>query len=643
MEAPTQSQRWYRFGLFEIDLSTGSLFRQGIRVRLQEQPFRVLTILLQNAGETVTREELRDKLWPADTNVEFEGSLNSALKRLRFALGDSADNPIFIETVPKRGYRFIAPISADEEPSVMEAMEEPVSSSSLVLERPVSTSPPLGWQGRYWGAAGILVLVFLGLGWRYSLKSKVTVANVPRVIAVLPFTNNGAGANLDYLRYSIANELVTDLTHARSISVRPFASTSRYASQTVDPVAAGRELRVTHILTGDFLLDKQNLRVNMELVDVARNELIWRDELAVSLQQLVQLDTQLATRTAQGLLPSMNIPGVLFGVHAPQNERAFTLYSRSLGISYDPGPNLTAIKNLEEVAALDSEYAPAWEELAWRYYIDYEYGDGGESSLAKARQAQARVLQLDPNGLGNTITLRAEQGQLNDAYDEAEGLLARRPDSSTAHFEMSFVLRYAGLLNEARRECDAALAIDPGFGPHRSCAYPFILAGDFAQATKYIHLAEGTGYGAMLHMDMDLRTGKTAAAVAESGAVSKAGISFANLIRTFLNHAPATELNKAVADLEADPRSARDSETIYRNAAALSFCGQPEAAIRQLRKAIAGNYCSYPSLDTDPMFDPIRQRPEFAELRQSAIECQQSFIAHRKRFGAAPTLSSERN
>src|SRR5580700_2718464 len=113
----TQFKSTYRFGLFEADLASGELLRQGSRVRVQDQPFRVLTILLERAGEIVSREELQQKLWPADTYVEFDGSLNAALKKLRSALGDSADNPIFIETVPKRGYRFIAPVTFDEEPA----------------------------------------------------------------------------------------------------------------------------------------------------------------------------------------------------------------------------------------------------------------------------------------------------------------------------------------------------------------------------------------------------------------------------------------------------------------------------------------------------------------------------------------------
>ena len=127
-----QSKRSYRFGLFQADLATRALLRQGVRVRLQDQPFQILTILLERTGEIVSREELRQRLWPADTYVEFDGSLNAALKKLRSALGDSADNPIFIETVPKRGYRFIAPVTCEHDASAASG-REPANSESLAL------------------------------------------------------------------------------------------------------------------------------------------------------------------------------------------------------------------------------------------------------------------------------------------------------------------------------------------------------------------------------------------------------------------------------------------------------------------------------------------------------------------------------
>jgi len=635
-----QSKRSYRFGLFEVDLASGELLRQGVRVRLQDQPFRVLAILLEHAGEVVAREELRQRLWPADTYVEFDGSLNAALKRLRSALGDSADNPIFIETVPKRGYRFIAPVTSEVDTEVAEGVENSTTPESLDPIRADEHSSM--WRSLWWVIPAVVVLVLLS-GWRYARRSAPSASAAAKVVAVLPFSNEGAGPDFDYLRYAIANDLVSDLGSTHSVAVRPFASTSRYGSQPADPAGVGKELRVTYVVAGGFLLDDHTLRVNLEVVDVDRNQPVWREEVTASPQDLVALHDRLAVRVAQGLLPAINISNASPDeIPVPKNEQALDLFLHSITVPLDPEPNLTAIKMLQSSVSLDSGYAPAWGELGWRYYIDYHYGNGGQAAVSNALQAYKRQAELDPNVPAVSTTIRVEQGDLNGAYDQAADFLLRRPDVSIAHYSMSYVLRYAGLLDEASQECDKALAIDPGFNVFRSCATPFILSGDYTHALRFTHLDENSGATAMLRTVIALRTGNTAAVFAESGAAAKTGLHFADLARSCLSHAPDEEISKTAAQIEADPRLSLDAEEAYRSAEFLGFCGFGDAALRQLHKAIAGNYCSYPALDKDPLFDPIRRRAEFAELRQAGLKCQKSFQTHRQQAAAGLSVRSEK-
>ena len=628
MRAPAPSKR-YRFGLFEVDPASGELLRKGVRVRVQDQPFRLLTILLEYPGEVVSREELREKLWPADTYVEFDGSLKAALKRLRFALGDDADNPLFIETVPRRGLRFIAPVECEQPVDGAAGAVLPVSVESPALQTAGDRSTSLS-RLRWWMLAAVCIVLLL-LGWRrIARRREPSPPSVRLVMAVLPFSNEGAGPDFDYLRYAIANDLVTDLTHTNSVSVRPFASTSRYASQPVDPETLGKELRVTHVVAGGFLLDKQSLRVTLELVDVAQNQAIWREEITASPKDLVGLHDKLAAQTAQGLLPAMHISNASTAdVPAPKNERALEIFLHSLSISYDPAPNLIGIKQLEESVSLDSGYAPAWAELSRRYSYDFHYGNGGNSAAEKMRAAYKRQAELDPNWPSISAAVRIEEGDLYGAYDQAADFLRRHTDLAEGHFYMSYDLLYAGLLDEAVKECDAARVLDPGNVVLRACAVPFILQGDYAHAQPYIRLEEHSGFGAMLRMTIALRSGNTGAALAESDVASQGGFRFAGLARVCLNHAPEAELRRAAADLEVEP-AWHDGEMSYFNAAVLSYCGQGDAALRELRKAIKANYCSYPAMEKDPLYNPIRQRPEFAELRQEAIQCQQTFLAHRK-------------
>lgn len=641
MQAPTPSNR-YRFGLFEADPASGELLRQGVRIRVQDQPFRLLTILLERSDEVVSRQELREKLWPADTYVQFDGSLKAALRRLRAALGDSAENPIFIETVPKRGYRFIAPVTCVEDSKTSEVAETPASVLSSGSQAMPERHSMLQRRWPLWWAVPALLAICSLAGWRYT-RSRPAASTNPRVIAVLPFTNEGAGPDLDYLRYAIANDLVTDLTHAHWVSVRPFASTSRYTSQPIDLAAMGKELRVTHVLAGGFLLDKQHLRVNLELVDVALNQPIWRDEVIASPQDLVSLHDRLEARAAEGLLPALNISNAQADeIPAPKNEQALDLFLHSLTIPLDPEANQFAVKKLQESVSLDSGYAPAWGELGWRYYVDSHYGSGREAAIAKSLQAYERQSEADPSAAPSVPTMiRAERGDLNGAYDQAVGFVRRRPDLSTAHFGLSYVFRYAGLLDEAGKECDAAFALDPGFNGLRTCANPFIQEGDYAHAARYISLDARFAYSRLM---VQLRTGNTAPILAELTEAAQSGFHEADiqlaLFRACLNHAPQAELSKAATELEDDPVLERDAEPSYMDAEFLAFCGQGDAALRQLQKAIKGNYCSYPAMDKDPLFDSIRQRSEFAELRQAAIQCQQNFLDHREQ--ARATLRASR-
>jgi DNA-binding winged helix-turn-helix (wHTH) protein/TolB-like protein len=636
MEASVLPRRVYRFGLFQVDLDGGKLLRQGVPVKLQEQPLRVLCLLLERPGEIVSREELRQSLWPEGTHVEFDGSLNAALKRLRFAIGDDADNPIFIETVPRRGYRFIAPVEREQHSEIYESAIAPATVKSPAPETVNDRSSPVSRLPPRWMLAAMIILL-LGLGWWYATRSRPSQPPARKVIAVLPFVNEGAGPDFDYLRYAIANDLVTDLTHTNSVSVRPFASTSRYASQPADPATVGAELRVTHVVAGGFLREDKSLRVHLELVDVAQNQAVWREEVTASPQDLVGLHNELAVRTAQGLLPAMHISNASAAdVPVPRNERALELFLHSLSISYDPQPNLIGIKQLEESVSLDGDYAPAWAELSKRYSYDFHYGNGGNSAAEKMRTAYKRQAELDPNWPSISAAIRLEEGDPYGAYDQAADFLRRHKDLAEGHFYMSYDLLYAGLLDEAGNECEAARALDPGNVVLRACAVPFILQGDYPHAQPYIRLEEHSGFGAMLRMTIALRTGNRATALAESDVASQGGFRFAGLARVCLNHAPEAELRRAATELEVGP-AWHDGEMYYFNAAVLSYCGQSDAALRQLRTAIKENYCSSPASDKDPLFDPIRQRPEFAELRHAAVQCQQNFLAHRRQVDAALT------
>lgn len=620
------TRRVYRFGLFLLDIESSELLRHGVPVKLQEQPFRVLCLLVERAGEIVTREELRRLLWQEGTYVEFDGSLNATLKRLRSALGDPADNPIFIETLPKRGYRFIAPV---------ELLPSTTSEDREFTALPAA-APRV--RGKYLWAVPAILVVFAASVFLYRFQSKtVHVADAlsPRVVAVLPFVNEQGSSDLDFLRFAIPEDIVTDLTYVRSLSVRPFATTSKYVAQAVDPVAVGRNLNVSHLLSGEFVREHKNLHITLELIETASDRALWRKTITVDSDDFIGMHKQIEDLVRGEVMPALGAAASSAEqVPAPQNARAFDLYLRSVAVSRDPVPNKLAIKSLKEAVSLDPSYAPAWTELGWRYYIDGHYGDGGPAAMARVEQANQRAIDLAPYGVTNLVTLKTERGDLKGAYEEAHRLLRRRPDASAAHYEMSYVLRYAGLLHEAGEECDRALRIDPGYYLFRSCALVFIFRGDYARAEDYIRLDETSGFSIKSKLYIALRQKQYPEAEVLASKISNEGFPWVELMAAQLAGRPDADLAVIANKQEQSFKISLDTEDVYETATALGFANQSASAIRMLRMAIKHGYCSYPAIDNDPLFDTVRKRPEFQELRQKAIACQQEFLAERQKIDA---------
>lgn len=262
-----------RFGSFELDLRSGELRRRGLKIRLANQPLQVLQLLLEKPGQVVTREELQRTLWSSDTFVDFEHSLNAAVKRLREALGDSAENPRFIETLPRHGYRFIA--SVDASPA-----DPP--------------TPPLKWDRSRWslrlvlaalvvsGAVSYIVFVTLRHGWHRP-------AAPIRAIAVLPLVNLSGDSSQEYFSDGMTDALITELSHVHSLRVISRQSVMRYKG-TAKPLAQiGKELNVDVIVEGSATRDADKVRISIQLIRVNPEEHLWalcyqremRDLLAV--------------------------------------------------------------------------------------------------------------------------------------------------------------------------------------------------------------------------------------------------------------------------------------------------------------------------------------------------------------------------
>src|SRR5579862_307599 len=363
------------------------------------------------------------------------------------------------------------------------------------------------------GVSALLITVLAALG-TWWFKHRGAPVGSKNTIAVLPLQNMNGDFSVDYLRFALADEIANVLTETRTLDVRRSSITRKYVAADLDPQKVGQELRVAEVVTGHFIKQGDYLLVTLEAVDTTNDRLMWQTSFSTASQDAIALQNQLTGQLRQGMLPALGVASSpAEGGPKPKNAQAYDLYLHSLALPHDPGPSKDAIAVLREVVKLDPTYAPAWEELGLRYYYDSAYSDGGEDAFQKSNEACQRALQLDPNRMiaaaQQLIINQVNRGELGKAYQGAEQLLRSRPESAQAHFSLAYVLRYAGMQEESARECDTALALDPGNFQFRSCAWAYMELGKTQRAMDFVRLDAGSEWAAYATLHILLREGRS--------------------------------------------------------------------------------------------------------------------------------------
>ncbi len=483
---------------------------------------------------------------------------------------------------------------------------------------------------------GLLVTVLASVGaWWVKHRAGGAGGGAKNTVAVLPLQNLNGDVSVDYLRFALADELSNVLTYSRMLDVRPSGTTRKYVGPDVDPQRAGRELHVANVLTGHFLRQGDRILITLEAVEVGSDRLLWQANLSATDQDLISLQSQLATQVRQGLLPALGATGGFLDTGTrPKSQEAYDLYLHSLALPHDPGPNKDAIAVLEHVVQTDPSYAPAWEQLGLRCYYDADYSSGGEEMFQRSNTACERALALDPNRMvaaGQLITNRVERGELGKAYEAARALVKRRPESAQAHFTLGLVLRYTGMLEEATHECDTALALDPGNYQFRSCALAFMEVGNTERAMEFLRLDAGSEWAAFITPAILLRAGKLAEAREAVKKMSANPVYHRDLLEACLGLRPPSELDRIARDFETTQPVEPDPELWYYQGSILAFCGKKEAAFRLFTMAIEQNYCSYSNLLSDPLVAKLRSDPKFDQVLTAASNCQKAIPNPRSR------------
>jgi len=476
------------------------------------------------------------------------------------------------------------------------------------------------------GMAALLVTVVGAVGaWWYKHR-EVANAEQRNAIAVLPLQNLSGDFNVDYLRFALADELTSVLTYSRSLEVRPASVTRRYVAVDLDPKRVGQDLHVGRLLTGSYRKQGDQLVVTLEAIDVPTDRLIWQSGVTAKVDDLIGLQEQLSTQVQHGLMPVLGSgSGAVDSASRPKNQQAYDFYLRSVAVPHDPKPNKEAIRMLEWAVGIDPSYAPAWEALGQRYYFDSTYGSGGEEMFQRSNAAYERAISLDPNRMlaaSNLITNRVERGELGRAYDSAIDLVHRRPESADAHFALSYVLRYAGLLEQSAAECNQARQLDPGNYIFRSCAWAFLEMGKTDRAMDFVHLDAGSEWAAWVTPYIYLAEGNVAEARNAAKNMGTASSYHRSLMEACSAAQSPADLAKTVRENESSVMIEPDAEAWYHVGALMAICGQKEPALRLLKAAVQQNYCAYSALLEDPLLKNLRKETAFDEVLTASSNCQ---------------------
>jgi TolB-like protein/DNA-binding winged helix-turn-helix (wHTH) protein/Flp pilus assembly protein TadD len=631
MQEARQPRGPIRFGVFELDLRAGELRKNGLRVRLQQQPFEVLAMLLEHPGEIVSREELQKKLWPADTFVDFDHGLNKAINKIRGALGDSAGSPRFVETVARRGYRFLAEVRVGDVAPVRRAtapaqQPDPVSQMGdrpdLASKLPHSL-PSFAWK------IPALVLISLAASlaiWRIHPWKRSS--SVIRSLAVLPLESLSTDASQDYFADGMTDELISDLGQIGALRVISRTSVMTYKNARKPLPQIARELSVDAVVEGTVFRSGDRVRITAQLIEASTDKHLWSKSYEGELRDTLALQNEVARNIADqiriNLKPQEQAALQKLTVVNPDAYEAY-LKGRYFWNKRTADGLSKAIDYFNEAIEKKSDYAEAYAGLADSYALagDWKYGLLAPSeAYPKTKAAATKAIELDgtlgephislafcldnfewdPESAGKEFTRGIElspgyatghdwygwhlaaSGRHNEAITEVQKALQLDPLSSSIAADLAEEFLVAHRFDEAIKQSRSTIMLDPYFAPaHYVLGQALVQKHDYndaiAELQKAIELSPGsTSFTANL-----------AYAYAVSGMRDKATKILNDLMNQSAGFSNAPEIAMVYVGLD-----------------------EKDRAMEWLKKGYAERFS--PWVLMRPCFDPLRSDPAFQDL-----------------------------
>ncbi len=647
----------YRFASFELHTTSGELRKHGYHVPLQDQPFRILCILLENPNELVTREQIRETLWAADTFVDFDRSLNKAMVKLRQALDDDADAPRFIETLPKRGYRFLIPVeivTSEDSGSAGAAtairqLEDHHAGNAIrnlasgengvpgVNERDGSarTAAPAGriirWTTRGLAAvACVVVAIWLApAAWRDQLLPPIFRPAI-RSLAVLPLENLSGDPSQQYFADGMTDELTTSLARIQSLRVVSRTTMNQYRNSHKPIPEIAREVNVDAVIEGSVVRSGDKVRITTQLIDARRDRHLWaqsyEDTLTdvLEVQDMIALDVASQVRTNVGS-GSRSFPVAFAAPRAPIRPNAYDdlLRGKSELTKQDPDAMKKAAEYFQAAIDEDPGYARAYAGLADSYNLMANYQVlFTAQAYPRARGAAMKSLALDPDLAQAHLALARVKHHFEWDWAGAEleykRTLELNPNYSVAHYAYAWFLTDIGRFDEAIRELRRAQELDPA-----SIIVATNLGRSLYHARRYDEaIAE---LQRAVAMDPNRRFSHTFLRMAyEAKGMCPEALNEVRFIQTLIGGADdagsihvyaicgrADDARRALA--VPNPRTQPVEDWVW-TASAYAALGEKDRAYQWLDKGFEHRDFFLTELKTNPYFDPFRSDPRFQKL-----------------------------
>ena len=620
-----------------MDLRAGELRKHGLRIRLQEQPFQLLVLLLEHPGQVVTREELQKKLWPANTFVDFDHGLNKAVNKIRDALGDSAESPRFVETAARRGYRFLAEVKAADEAALPSPELAPPhlphlpaaethDRADLIGARvtPKRRLPPLAWK--------ISVFVLLALiaslaAWK--LHSRNRPSSAIHSLAVLPLESLSNDASQDYFADGMTDELISDLGQISALRVISRTSVMGYKHARKPLPQIARELNVDAIVEGTVLRSGDQVRITAQLIDAAADKHLWSQSYEGELKDTLALQNQVARAIADQIRINLN-PQEQAALKTARvvNPEAYESYlkGRYIWNKRTPDSLRVALAYFNQAIDEDPTDAQAYSGLADTYALlgDWQYGViTPKEALPKAKAAAIKALELDStlSEAHNSLAFcfDAFDWDLESAEKEFRRSIELNPGYATAHHWYAWHLSLLGRYDEAIEEMRKAKSLDP---------LSLIINADLAELLGIAHFYDESIIQSRKTIEMDpnfalahnqlaqayLQKHMNGEAIAElQKAVELSAGSptcIANLARAYAASGRTSEAVKLLSDLK------KHSNGGYSDAAEVSMVyaalGDKDQAMHWLELGYEQRF--NPGVLLRPGFDPLRSDPRLQDL-----------------------------